>query len=364
MGGECALRTPQTVLLRGADISEASAGVVLRGSALRARARGVCAAVPVHSAGADFRRRWTRRRRTVPAGGLNFKSLEGVCLSLIVSEREPRRGEAATRPAFSIRHPQDEVHAMPTAPSIAGTLTPDADAVGVAWIADLDRASLRAHRRDGLALELVYAPDAAPQVRELIQRARDCCAFLRFVPSEAADAVRMRIEAPAKAHDAADAADALFARFLAGAVAERVAGVPGAPHSGDPAARTAPADSESTCAGVASACAGRTVGPSDARETTLRFPREGGRRPAGVVPGRRAAATVACVVCCVLPFALPAVALTALGGVVAALAGVPRWALGLAVVTTAGGWLWVGWKRLRTRLRPAPARCALWEWPR
>jgi len=61
----------------------------------------------------------------------------------------------------------------------------------------------------------------------------------------------------------------------------------------------------------------------------------------------------ACGVCCVLPFALPAVALAASGGVLALFATAFRGALYLAAGIVAAAWLWVIVDTRRTRTRPA-----------
>jgi hypothetical protein len=66
-----------------------------------------------------------------------------------------------------------------------------------------------------------------------------------------------------------------------------------------------------------------------------------------------AGVAVACGVCCVLPFAFPAVALTAFGSVLATFAGVYWWALSVAVGVVGAGWLWVGLQSLRTGRRAA-----------
>lgn len=190
---------------------------------------------------------------------------------------------------------------MTTSLPIACTLTPDAHAARTTSIAELNRAFLRAHHREERALTLVYAPDAAARVRELVRRERECCAFLRFDVAEASGSVTLRVEVPAEADEAAGA---LLAPFLAGTT---------------PARRSA------------------------------------GSRVAGVAAGASAAAAVACGVCCVLPFAFPAVTLTAAGGVLAAFAGAYRWALALAALAVIAGWLWVGAQSLRARRRPARA---------
>jgi hypothetical protein len=98
-----------------------------------------------------------------------------------------------------------------TTPPIACTLTPDAYADRVRWIADLNRAFLRSHEQHDRTLDLVYAPDAAQLVHALVQREQLCCAFLRFTVHQSVDAVRLRVEAPAAA---GDGVDLLFAPFL------------------------------------------------------------------------------------------------------------------------------------------------------
>lgn len=62
---------------------------------------------------------------------------------------------------------------------------------------------------------------------------------------------------------------------------------------------------------------------------------------------------VACGICCVLPFALPAVVLASSGGVLAVFAQAFWGALYLATALVAGSWLWVVADTRRTRKRPA-----------
>ena len=66
-----------------------------------------------------------------------------------------------------------------------------------------------------------------------------------------------------------------------------------------------------------------------------------------------ATGALALAVCCVLPFALPAVAMAAGGGVIAWLARAQGWMMGLALIAVAAGWIWVGWQSLRHNARPA-----------
>jgi hypothetical protein len=85
------------------------------------------------------------------------------------------------------------------------------------------------------------------------------------------------------------------------------------------------------------------------------------KRPARVPSGRIVTATaaatatgaLACAVCCVLPFALPAVAMAAAGGVIAWLVWAQGWMMDLALIAVASGWIWIGWQSLRHRARPA-----------
>jgi hypothetical protein len=75
-----------------------------------------------------------------------------------------------------------------------------------------------------------------------------------------------------------------------------------------------------------------------------------------IVPATAAAVAtgaLACTVCCVLPFALPAVAMATVGGVIAWLMRAQGWMMDLALITVAVGWIWVGWQRLRHKARPA-----------
>jgi hypothetical protein len=95
---------------------------------------------------------------------------------------------------------------------IACTLGPGDFRQRVACIADLTRDALRAQHRDGLRLELTYAPAALDRVREMVAREKECCAFLTFGLQQEADAVRLVIEAP---EDARDALDAVFEPFQA-----------------------------------------------------------------------------------------------------------------------------------------------------
>src|SRR5258708_1658569 len=79
------------------------------------------------------------------------------------------------------------------------------------------------------------------------------------------------------------------------------------------------------------------------------------RSVAGGAAGIAALGALACGVCCVLPFALPAAILAVSGGVLAWFAGAYAWMTALAVAAVAGAWLWTGVRTIRAGRRPAPA---------
>jgi hypothetical protein len=68
-----------------------------------------------------------------------------------------------------------------------------------------------------------------------------------------------------------------------------------------------------------------------------------------------ATGALACGVCCVLPFALPAAALALGGGVLAWFASAYTWMTYVAGVAVTGGWIWVAAQSIRTRKKPARA---------
>jgi hypothetical protein len=81
----------------------------------------------------------------------------------------------------------------------------------IAWIESLTRRALQSHARDDLVLSLAYAPEAAADVRKMVEQERTCCAFLKFDLKQEPDCVRVTITVP----DAARAsADILFGAFL------------------------------------------------------------------------------------------------------------------------------------------------------
>jgi hypothetical protein len=79
------------------------------------------------------------------------------------------------------------------------------------WIAALNKAALRHHRRDDLQLELSYATEARAQVLKMVRQEQECCAFLTFNVEEGAELMRVTIVAPEAAREAAGT---LFEQFL------------------------------------------------------------------------------------------------------------------------------------------------------
>jgi hypothetical protein len=96
-------------------------------------------------------------------------------------------------------------------PPIACTLDGGSYQDRIAWIAELARDGLRRHTRTDLTLELRYAPEVAAKVHEMVDKERQCCAFLSFEMTENRDAVQLKITAPERARDAVDV---LFEQFL------------------------------------------------------------------------------------------------------------------------------------------------------
>ena len=80
--------------------------------------------------------------------------------------------------------------------------------------------------------------------------------------------------------------------------------------------------------------------------------RASGNKAAGVVAVTASTAALACGVCCVLPFALPAAILGSVGGVLAWFADFYRWLAPVALVAVTAGWTWVGYQSWRSRRSP------------
>jgi hypothetical protein len=204
---------------------------------------------------------------------------------------------------------------------IACTLTGGDYRERLAWIANLNRDALQEQRRNDLQLDLTYRREAAPQVREMVERERACCAFLTFTLREDADATRLAIIVPEVAREAADL---LLAPFLSTGEAARC-GCTADPQTG-------------------AACSKRSLG----------------ERRVGTVATATACSALACAACCVLPFALPSVMLTGIGGLIAWMARSAGWIADLALIAVAGGWVWLVWQSVRARMKPAKSTlCAM-----
>lgn len=94
----------------------------------------------------------------------------------------------------------------------------------------------------------------------------------------------------------------------------------------------------------------------------------------GAVAATVSAAALACGVCCVLPFALPAAMLGVLGGSLAWFSIAYAWLTPVALAAVIAGWAWVVFQSHRTRLKPARSTLATmafatavmslaWLWP-
>src|SRR5436190_10891529 len=162
---------------------------------------------------------------------------------------------------------------------IACTLAPGAFKDRLAWIAALNKDALRKHQRRDLVLELSYAREARERVHEMVRNEQACCAFLAFELHEAGNEIHFTVTAPGTAREAADA---LFEQFVA----------------------SAPAPSSCACA---------TSAP------VMRIPAKEppGSKATGVTAVTLSTGAVACGLCCVLPFALPAAVVTGTGSLLA-----------------------------------------------
>lgn len=82
-------------------------------------------------------------------------------------------------------------------------------------------------------------------------------------------------------------------------------------------------------------------------------------RVVGAAAATAATAALACGVCCVLPIALPVIALTTAGSVLAWLGNAHAGATALASVAVLAGWLWIWRQSAKSKARPASATLCL-----
>ena len=198
---------------------------------------------------------------------------------------------------------------------IACTLAPGAFNDRLAWIAALNQDALRSHERRDLVLELGYSPEARERVHEMLLNEQACCAFLAFELHEVGNEIRLTITAPETAREAADT---LFDQFLA----------------------KAPTPSSCACTTTASVVKVPSKAPP-------------GTKAAGVTAVTLSTGAVACAVCCVLPFALPATLLAGTGTLLAWFVKMHVWVTIIAIVSVVFAWAWIAWQSRRTRRRPA-----------
>ena len=202
-------------------------------------------------------------------------------------------------------------------PPVACTLASGALKDRLGSIATLNRDALQKYERRDIVLELTYALEARERVHEMVRNERTCCAFLDFDLQETGSEVRLTIRAPETARETADA---LFEQFVT----------------------NAPAPSSCACTASAS-----TEKPAS-REPA-------GSKVAGVTAVTLSMGAVACGVCCVLPFALPATLLASIGSLLAWFVKFHLWVTILAILSVAGAWGWIAWQTRRTRRKPAPS---------
>lgn len=215
-------------------------------------------------------------------------------------------------------------------PAIACTLEGGEFKDRAAWITALNERHLLRMQRADLALELTYDPSSRDQVADLMAREQACCAFLTFALRETDTTVELSIRVP---EEAREMTDALLAPFLGGA-------------------RSNP--SPKACGGYASATT--NIVPEAAQGPPTE--QESSGKKLGATAAAMATVALACGVCCVVPIALPGVALGGFGAVLAWLGGADAAVTTIAAVLVLLGWIWV--YRDATRRKARPAAPTLW----
>lgn len=150
------------------------------------------------------------------AGGAIVLGLAASGWYLLRRRRRAMPSTALPAPACGCAGPELPAPGQDAAPDvIACTLMAEDFRSRAAWIRDLARRHLKAATRSPLSLHLVYQPEAAGDIREMLRRERECCAFLRFELRVADDGVHLLITAPEAAREAADMLFDHFAPDLA-----------------------------------------------------------------------------------------------------------------------------------------------------
>ncbi|MBN8974743.1 MAG: hypothetical protein J0H51_22375 [Rhizobiales bacterium] len=106
---------------------------------------------------------------------------------------------------------------------IACTLQLDDFSKRAAEIRAIAERHLRKSMRSPLSLHLVYGPEAADDVREMVRKERECCAFLHFDLS-VGDEIHLLITSPKEAKEAANTLFDHFAPNLASVTSTRTEG--------------------------------------------------------------------------------------------------------------------------------------------
>lgn len=97
------------------------------------------------------------------------------------------------------------------APALACTLELHEMGPRLERLRRLTATSLRSHELEGNVLRLAYRPDAAAEVKAVVDLERDCCRFLDFHVQEGASGVELTITA---LEGVGPAAEWLFAQFM------------------------------------------------------------------------------------------------------------------------------------------------------
>lgn len=222
------------------------------------------------------------------------------------------------------------------APPIACTLDTGSFRERQSWIANLNVRALLSSKRDGVVTILEYDRRALEDVRKFVRSEKACCGFLDFALRECGDKVLVTITAP---EVAAEAADTLFQQFEA-----------------------------KTIVAAAPPCSCGPKRPAQAVAGSI------GNKAVGLVAATASTAALACGVCCVLPFALPAAILGSMGSTLAWFSTFYRWLVPIAVLAVAAGWGWVGYQSWLTKRSPTWGTVvtmafatsmitAAWMWP-
>ena len=122
--------------------------------------------------------------------------MESVCRGNSTEGSNPSLSESLA--AVSQEHSRTLAADLPIVCTLSATDYRDR----LSEIAALSRNALRHAEQRGLTLDLRYAPEAAAQVRQLVEQERACCAFLQFELIEDAHEVRLLVTAPPAAADA------------------------------------------------------------------------------------------------------------------------------------------------------------------